>query len=179
VPLRNPLQLSKAIQVVDYDPAWSESFLLESAQLRVVMGDLLIDIEHFGSTSIPGLAAKPIIDMLAGVSDLDAVVVCSDALRELEYEDFGIQVPGRRLFAKGGAANEATHHLQVVQHGTAAWFEPLRFGDLLRADYDLVRRYAELKRELAALHGRDIRSYSAGKDVFVQSVLSSVGPSTG
>jgi GrpB-like predicted nucleotidyltransferase (UPF0157 family) len=172
VPLRNPLYLSKAIAVVDYDPRWAESFDVERTRVLAVLGELVVQLEHFGSTSVPGLAAKPIVDMLAGVIDLDRVAARSDDLLAIGYQDYGVQVAGRRLFAIGGPANEASHHLQVVEYGTAAWFEPLRFRDRLRADPELVRRYAQLKRELAAAHGRDIRAYSDGKTEFVGSVLS-------
>jgi len=168
---RNPRYLREVIAVVDYDVRWPESFREEHARLLAAINDLIIKLEHFGSTAVPGLAAKPIVDMLAGVQDVGCGVSAADRLAELDYIDYGIQVPGRRLFTKGGAANEATHHLHIVQYGTPAWCEPLRFRDRLRADPDLARAYARLKRDLAAVYGRDIRGYSAGKSAFVASVL--------
>lgn len=109
--------------------------------------------------------------MLAGVCDVEAATARIGDLLGIDYEDFGLQVPGRHLFARGGPANEATHHLHVVQHRTAAWLDPLRFRDRLRADPELVQRYGQLKRELAAIYGRDIRAYSEGKTAFVRDVL--------
>jgi len=160
----NPPYLSRAITVVDYDPSWPASFRAECARISTVVGDLIIELEHFGSTAVPGLAAKPIIDMLAGVRDVEAAAARMGGLLGIAYEDFGLQVPGRYLFARGGPANEATHHLHVVEHRTAAWLDPLRFRDRLRADPALVQRYAQLKRELAATHGRDIRGLQRGQD---------------
>lgn len=163
--------LSRAINVVDYDSSWPAFFRAERARVLTVVGDLIIELEHFGSTSVPGLAAKPIIDMLAGVCDVEAATARMGDLLDIGYEDCGLQVPGRHLFARGGPANEATHHLHVVEHWTAAWLDPLRFRDRLRADPELVQRYGQLKRALAATHGRDIRAYSESKTAFVRAVL--------
>ena len=136
------------------------------------MGQVVVDLEHFGSTSVPGLAAKPIVDLLAGVRILEAVPALAGVLPAIGYADCGIQVPGRQLFAKGGPYNEASHHLHFVEYGTPAWRDPLRFRDRLRAEPELALRYAELKRQLARTHANDINGYSDGKSEFVRSVLS-------
>jgi GrpB-like predicted nucleotidyltransferase (UPF0157 family) len=167
----NPRFLSSPIAVVDYDSRWPDEFVRERDRILQLVGDFIIELEHFGSTSIPGLAAKPIIDMLAGVPDVDAVPVATRPLLNSGYTDFGVQVPGRRLFAKGGRANEATHHLQFVVYGSPAWYEPLRFRETLRADSILAQQYADLKRELASKYERDVRRYGEGKADFVASVL--------
>lgn len=156
---------------MDHDSSWPASFRAERDRILAAVGDLVIELEHVGSTSVPGLAAKPIVDMLAGVCNVEAAAVRAGDLLSIGYEDFGLQVPGRQLFARGGPANEATHHLHLVTHGTPAWLDPLRFRDRLRADPELAQRYAQLKREMAAAHGRDIKSYSEGKNAFVRSVL--------
>jgi len=91
---RNSPYLSRAITVVDYDPSWPAIFRAECARILTVVGDLIIELEHFGSTSVPGLAAKLIIDMLAGVCDVEAATARMGGLLGIGYEDFGLQVPG-------------------------------------------------------------------------------------
>jgi GrpB-like predicted nucleotidyltransferase (UPF0157 family) len=117
----NPRFLSKPISIVSYDPRWPLEFSQERARVLQLVGDFIIALEHFGSTSVPGLDAKPIIDMLAGVSDVEAVPVRASRLLAHGYTDYGVQAPGRRLFTKGGPANEATHHLQFVVYGSPSW----------------------------------------------------------
>jgi GrpB-like predicted nucleotidyltransferase (UPF0157 family) len=117
------------------------------------------------------LHAKPINEMLAGVQDVDEAPVAARTLHDIGYTDFGVQVPGRRLFTRGGRAKEATHHLHFVVYGTSAWHEPLQFRDRLRGNPNLAQRYAQLKRELAARHGRDVREYGKGQTDFVASIL--------
>jgi GrpB-like predicted nucleotidyltransferase (UPF0157 family) len=167
----NPRFLSNPIAVVDYDRGWPDEFARERQRILERLGAYIVELEHYGSTAIPGLAAKPIIDMLAGVQDVDAAPVAARSLLDIGYTDFGVQVPGRRLFTRGGRANEATHHLHFVVYRSPAWYEPLQFRDSLRRDPILAQQYAHLKRELAARHGRDVREYSKGKSEFVASVL--------
>jgi len=167
----NPRFLSNPIAVVDYDVGWPDEFARERQRILELLGAYIVELEHYGSTAIPGLAAKPIIDMLAGVHKVDEAPVAARSLYDIGYTDFGVQVPGRRLFTRGGRANEATHHLHFVVYRSPAWYEPLQFGDRLRADPVLAQQYAQLKRELAARYGRDVREYSKGKSEFVASVL--------
>src|SRR6202011_4714684 len=137
----NPRFLSNPIAVVDYDVGWPDEFARERKRILELVGAYIVELEHYGSTAIPGLAAKPIIDMLAGVQDVDEAPVAARSLLEIGYTDFGVQVPGRRLFTRGGRANEATHHLQFVVYRSAAWYEPLQFRDRLRIDPILVQQY--------------------------------------
>src|SRR5579859_1503633 len=167
----NPRFLNNPIAVVDYDQAWPDEFARERQRILECVGAYIVALEHFGSTAIPGLAAKPIIDMLAGVHDVDEAPIAARSLLDSGYTDFGLQLPGRRLFTRGGRANEATHHLHFVVYRSPAWFEPLQFRDRLRGDPVLARQYADLKRELAARYGRDVREYSKAKSEFVASVL--------
>jgi GrpB-like predicted nucleotidyltransferase (UPF0157 family) len=166
-----PYYLAKDIVVVDYDLSWPRSFEEEKERIFRDLAPLLVSIEHIGSTSVPGLAAKPIVDMLAAVRSVEDVARCGDPLGALGYLDARIQVPGRWLFCQGGPYNEGTHHLHLVLVGSSNWTLPLDFRNRLRAWPDLAREYAELKRALAALHGRDIDGYSDGKSAFIQRVI--------
>lgn len=165
-------QLSRPIVVVDYRPEWAVRFEEERARLLALLGDAVVAIEHFGSTAVPGLPAKPLIDLLAGVRVVEDVIpAVAAALAGAGYRDCGRQAPGRWLFSKGGPYNEGTHHLHLVEHGSEAWTAPLAFRDHLRARPAVARRYARLKRAAAARYGTDIDGYAAAKTAFVQAVL--------
>ncbi|HEX5436650.1 MAG TPA: GrpB family protein, partial [Gemmatimonadaceae bacterium] len=128
------------VRLAEYNPAWPAAFSLECTRIRAALGDLTAEIEHVGSTSVPGLIAKPVIDMLVGrPADSDAAPYI-DALQSLEYEYRGESgIPGRHYFRRG---RPHTHHLHLVEHGGTLWWDHLRFRDRLRADSALVTEYA-------------------------------------
>jgi len=162
--------LSKPIVIVPYDPQWSILYAQEAARILAVTGGIVLAIEHIGSTAVPGLAAKPIIDMLAAVPELTAVDGCMESLQQLGYVDERIQVSDRRLFCKG-PYNEGTHHLHFVRSGSAAWQLPIHFRDFLRSHPQAIEQYAALKQELAAMHGADLDGYTDGKGRFIAAAL--------
>lgn len=135
--------------VCDYDPSWPRAFEAERRLLEARLGSAIEGIEHIGSTSVPGLAAKPLIDIMVAVS-AEQVPGCVDALAELRYRrradrDF----PGRVFLRRLDSHGRATHHLSLTEPGGAYWRDQLAFRDALRADRELAARYAELKRALA------------------------------
>jgi GrpB-like predicted nucleotidyltransferase (UPF0157 family) len=135
------------ITIIPYDPSWPEKFEQEAGLLRELLGELAVQIHHIGSTSVPGLAAKPIIDILLEVSDLDAL----DALdaknagfNRLGYEPKGaFGIPGRRYFRKGG--DQRTHHLHAFRTGDQNLARHVSFRDYLRAHPEIAKAYAEVK----------------------------------
>ncbi len=145
----------------------------EAARLVEAMGALLISVEHVGSTAVPGLAAKPIIDIMAGVRRLAYADRCIRPLEGLgyeyipEYEEF---IPARRYFRKGPAPAR-THHLHIVEKRGAFWEETLQFRDTLRRRPDVARAYEELKRRLARQWAHDSWEYTEAKAPFIQSIL--------
>ena len=156
--------------MADYDPAWKEAFAAEAERIRPAVG--AGSIEHIGSTAVPGLPAKPIIDLVAGV---ESPAACVEPLLALGYEraewgDFGERLFLRRLAADG----TATHHLSLTTVGSTYWLDHLAFRDALRADDDLRDRYGALKREQAAAH-EDIDAYTRAKTSLVREALLSVG----
>jgi GrpB-like predicted nucleotidyltransferase (UPF0157 family) len=161
------------VTIVDYDLAWPERFQAESARIMAATRGLIVTIEHFGSTSVPGLAAKPIIDLLAGVmalADADQAIAPIESLGYIyvpQYEDI---FPERRYFRRTDG-ERPTHHLHVVEIGSDFWERHLRFRDLLRADPELAGRYAALKRELAARYGRDRVGYTDAKTEFIEAAM--------
>lgn len=156
------------VVISDYDPAWPEEFRREAAAVARILGDNLTAIHHIGSTAVPGLAAKPIIDIMPVVRSLGAVDGSRAALESLGYEYLGeFGIPGRRYMRKGG--DERTHQVHVFAQGdTVNITRHLAFRDFLRAHPDVCAEYAALKRELAARYPYDIDAYFEGKDAFVR-----------
>lgn len=158
--------------VVDYDPAWPCLFVQEAEVIQKTVGDALVAVEHVGSTSIPGLAAKPVIDILVGVMSLAAGASVSPALEALGYENRGENgIPGRLFFRKGPMQYQRTHHLHMVETDHEQWTMMLTFRDYLRAHPDDARHYEALKRSLAVQFRDNRRAYTDGKEDFVKAVL--------
>ena len=162
--------------VVEYDPRWPEQFAEESERLRQVMGDALVAVEHVGSTSVPGLPAKPVLDILVGVRALAEGEQAVPALASLGYEYRGENgIPGRLFFRKGLVPYRRTHHLHMVETGHEQWAPMLSFRDYLRSHPDEARRYEALKHDLADQFRADRRAYTDGKAEFVKAVLKKAG----
>lgn len=159
-----------AIAVSDYDPAWPKMFEQERANLRSALGALVLTVEHIGSTAVPGLAAKPIIDLLVGVHDLnDARSRCSEPLRALGYTyipEYQSWLPDELFFRKG-VPGPWTHHVHVMEPSNARWEAFLTFRDYLRTHPEVARAYGNLKKSLAAKFKDDIASYRNAKHDFV------------
>jgi GrpB-like predicted nucleotidyltransferase (UPF0157 family) len=158
----------------DYDPAWQDAYATEHKRVHAQVGPLIEAIEHIGSTSVPRLAAKPLIDMMLAVRP-GRLEQCIDPLRRLGYQrdqtgDFRWRIFLRRLDAQG----QPTHHLSLTELGSPYWQDQLAFRDALRADPALATDYAELKRTLAAKHGRDV-AYTQAKTDFIRRALAAVG----
>ena len=158
------------VVVVDYDPAWPEMYAAEAARLRRALGENCVSIHHIGSTAVPGLAAKPIIDMLPVVRSLEAVDRAADALARLGYECLGeFGIPGRRYLRKGG--DERTHQVHIFAEADEANIRRhIAFRDHLRAHEADRDAYARLKRALAQAYPYDIEAYCDGKATFVRAL---------
>ena len=158
------------VLLAEWTPRWAELFAEEAARLRLALGDLAIAIEHYGSTSVPGLLSKPLLDILVGGPEIDDAGPYLAALAPLGYEySPSAGVPEHLVFGRGAAR---THLVHVVRHGGAAWRRGVAFRDLLRSDATLREQYAKLKRELAGLHSAERHRYTAGKSGFIENVLS-------
>lgn len=158
------------IIVVDYDPLWPLLFRKEADAISRILGDNLVLIHHIGSTSVPFLAAKPIIDIMPVVKDLSDVDAVSGEFVKLGYEylgEFGIK--GRRYLRKGG--QERTHQIHIFQmEDDTNILRHLAFRDYLRSHRDVAMEYAALKKDLAARFPYDIDGYCDGKDAFVKKI---------
>jgi GrpB-like predicted nucleotidyltransferase (UPF0157 family) len=145
----------------------------EKARLMALVGEWVADIQHIGSTSVPGLGAKPVIDILIGVRSLaDADAHCLQPIVSLGYEyvpAYEAGMPYRRFFRKNDAQGERTHHIHLVEIGGEFWERHLVFRDYLRAHPEAAKDYERLKRELAPrfTNGND---YAEAKTDFIRSV---------
>ncbi|GLY53827.1 GrpB family protein [Lentzea sp. NBRC 102530] len=161
-------------EVRPHSPAWAARARAEVAALTELLTPWLVDgVEHVGSTAVPGLAAKPIVDLMALVNSLDATPV--DLLADHGWFYVPPELdnrPWRRFFVKPDATGHRREaHLHVIQAGHPRWADQLRFRDALRADAALARQYEDLKRELSDRSGHDREAYTAGKADFVARAL--------
>ena len=158
------------VLIVAYDPEWPGRFEAERALLERLLAPWLDGgIHHIGSTSIPGLAAKPVIDMMAGVRELEEARAAFAPLAEADYE-YTPHRPRTHHFSKGPPP-AYTHQLHLTEPGSDLWLERLAFRDALRATPALAAEYAELKLRLAP----EPRTYTISKRPFVASVLAGAG----
>jgi GrpB-like predicted nucleotidyltransferase (UPF0157 family) len=168
--------LRDPVRIAPYDPAWPVQYRTEAVHLRACLPAFLVGrIEHFGSTAVPGLAAKPIVDMLIEVRDLEATRRLVPPILEPQGYDYFWRPthgddgpPFYCWFIKRDAATGArTHHLHLVEPGFTMHWDRLRFRDRLIADPDLAADYAALKRDLARRFPDDRAAYTAGKSAFI------------
>ncbi|MEP6756588.1 MAG: GrpB family protein [Chthonomonadales bacterium] len=167
--------INEEVALVPYDPQWPTLFEAERERLVGLFPAQLLDIQHFGSTAIPGMTAKPIIDILAGVESMTVADSLVDALLASCYTtsaEFNKTLTDRRWFMRW-ADGRRTHHLHIVVFGGDEWQRRLRFRDILRSDTNLAHRYALLKQELAAKHSADREAYTQAKSEFVVAVIGS------
>ena len=159
----------RKIEIVDYDPSWPARFEAECALVRGALGDVVVDIHHIGSTAVPGLAAKPIIDILLEVEDLVALDSLNSEMEAIGYRPMGeLGIPGRRYFPKGG--DSRSHHVHAFVCGDPNVGRHLAFRDYLRRHPEVAREYAEVKRRVAQTCDNDSERYCAGKDAYVRRV---------
>lgn len=156
------------IIIADYDPSWPQKYWEEEKRLKQILGENCMAMYHIGSTSVPGLAAKPILDILPVVKSLEKVDEAAAEFEKIGYEylgEFGIQ--GRRYLRKGG--EERTHQIHMFQVDDLKNIERhLAFRDYLRSHAQEREAYAQLKRSLAQKFPYDIDGYCDGKDSFVK-----------
>ena len=186
----NPRHVQRALQerveIVPYDPAWPARFEEEATRLRALLpAELIGRIEHFGSTAVPGLAAKPIIDMLVEVRSMEDVAERIAPLLQAHGYEFFWRAPEHGLpgmdyawFIRRDVAGRRTHHVHFLEPGSSEW-ERLLFRDYLRAHPDAAREYGALKRRVAAEHPDDRVAYAKAKTDFVAAAMRAARQSQG
>ncbi|KTC72542.1 glutamate rich protein GrpB [Legionella birminghamensis] len=165
---------NRIVQVVPYDINWPLKFADEAKEIKVALGANCIEIHHIGSTSVPGLAAKPVIDMIPVVLDITRVEHANAAMLAIGYEAKGeYGMPFRRYFQKGG--KQRTHHVHVFEVGSPEIERHLKFRDWMRDHSEDREAYALLKQGLAHKYPDDIDAYCLGKDEFITSIDKKTG----
>lgn len=162
-----------SIRIVAYDPRWPQRFEEERQSIERVLGGYTVAIEHVGSTAVPGLAAKPIIDILVGIRRLDDARFCIAPLASIGYEyvpEYEKEVPDRRYFHKG-PSRARTHHLHMAEDHGDFWDRHLLFRDYLRAHPEVAREYEALKRTLARRHRNERETYTDAKKSFIETAV--------
>lgn len=161
----------KSIELVPHRAEWKSLFESEATLLREVVGHHLISIEHIGSTSVAGLVAKPIIDILVGVEKPQDAENCISPLVEIGYKYKGESGITGRFYFRKGLGDISTHHLHIFETTSDFWRAHLLFRDYLRHHADEVLAYGKLKTELALKHKGNRPAYTEAKTVFIESVL--------
>ncbi|BCB03685.1 GrpB family protein [Bacillus sp. KH172YL63] len=159
------------VQLVPYDPKWQTQYHQEKNNIVSALGRSLKGIEHIGSTSVEGMDAKPIIDIMVGVKNLGEVDSLIEPLGNIEYTYIHKpELINRRFFRKGGWRS-GTCHLHICQFGGSEWHEKLLFRDYLREFPESAEQYARLKRNLATLYQFDRPRYTKEKEPFIMETL--------
>jgi GrpB-like predicted nucleotidyltransferase (UPF0157 family) len=166
-------ELPNPVIIEDYDPRWPQLFEMLRSRIAAVLDELAISIEHVGSTAVPGLAAKPVIDIDVLLKSSTDVAVVIRKLADLGYEHRGdLGVSGREAFRANGA--DVQHHLYVCPPGSLEYDRHIAFRNYLRAHAADANAYALLKRQLASKFGSDRQGYNEAKSDFVQRILQRV-----
>lgn len=161
------------VRLVPYTKEWVRLFEEERLRLQAVVGRYVLDIQHVGSTFIPGMVAKPIIDIAIAVNNFEEASICIKPIEQLGYEYKGENgIPRRHFFAKG---NPTTHHLHMNEIGSRAWNDHIIFRDYLAQHPEIAKEYAELKMGLARRYPTDRQSYLDNKAPFIQRVIQLAG----
>ncbi len=153
-----------------YDPAWPAAFEREAERLRALLGDALVAIHHVGSTSVPGLAAKPIIDLLPLASTIEHIDRASPVMVDAGYRAWGeYHLPGRRYFTRD-RDGWRTHNVHIYAVDNPDVPRHIALPAYLRAHDDKAAEYATLKREAYRLHPADIDAYNDAKDAWIKAL---------
>jgi len=157
------------VEVVPHNHVWRNAFELEAKHVAAALGENVVAIHHIGSTAIPEIYAKPIIDLLVEVRDIREVDPRSSAMKSLGYEVMGeYGIHGRRYFRKDNREGIRTHHIHAFETGSAEVLRHLAFRDYMISHPSDAQRYSELKRNLAKAHPENMDAYIDGKDDFIK-----------
>ncbi|MFM7211503.1 MAG: GrpB family protein [Actinomycetota bacterium] len=159
------------VRLVPYDPKWPALYAAEAARLAEAIGPWIVDgIHHVGSTAVPGLTSKPVIDILVGVESLPASLPCIDLVEPLDYVYFPYRPDEMHWFCKPDPTHR-THHLHLVPASSERYADEIAFRDYLCSHTDRARAYERLKISLAEEHHHDREAYTDGKSVFIRATL--------
>ena len=157
------------VRLIPYTDEWTRLFEEEKSLLQTAVGKFVLDIQHVGSTSIPGMLAKPIIDIAIAVRNFENAHICIKPIEQIGYEYRGENgIPRRHFFVKG---KPRTLHIHMNELGSRDWNNQIIFRDYLTRHPNIAKKYAELKTELAKRYPTDRQSYLDGKSPFIERIL--------
>ena len=164
------------VVIADYDPQWPVMYTEMRSRLLSLLGHRLILIEHVGSTSVPGLGAKPVVDMMLGVKDLETADACLGIMRrEMGTVDFNAEPENDQWFYcvgdKTSPDGRNRFHFHLVRYPSAFCDKHIRFRDILRSHAEVAEAYCQLKRDLAGKYGTDRMGYDEAKAEFIEGAL--------
>ena len=155
--------------MVSYNSNWKEMYKEEAEKIKNVLSDIIVDIHHIGSTAIPGIKAKPVIDILVEAKDIEGVDQYNHKMEELGYEAMGeYGITKRRFFRKG--ENNRTHHIHIFQTGNVEIERHINFKEYLIAHPDKGREYSKLKEKLVNKFTYGVENYTNGKSYFIKEI---------
>jgi len=172
-------KISGGVFLLPSDRSWPARFSLENNRLREVLGPYYLSLEHFGSTAIPSLVAKPVIDMMGCIGKLELAERLRSGLMEAGYLLHDVGFSRRYFFRKEPSGEEPAFHLHLVVCPGWPLKNEILFRDWLVAFPEVAQEYGKLKRDLARLFPDDLPAYTAGKSAFIRSVVNSARVSRG
>ena len=159
----------RRVEVVPHNPQWRDAFEVEAMKVAAALGENVVATHHIGSTAIPNIYAKAVIDLLVEVRDITGVDDHTSEMVSLGYEVMGeYGISGRRYFRKNNQEGIRTHHIHAFEAGSAEVGRHLAFRDYMIAHTKDAERYSELKRKLAEEHPQSLDEYMDGKDGFIK-----------
>jgi GrpB-like predicted nucleotidyltransferase (UPF0157 family) len=169
--------MNKLVVIVNYDPQWPKLFEKERKLIKEALGDKVRAIEHIGSTAVPNLGGKNIVDIMAGVDNIDEANECLSPLERIGYKDVTPQ-PGNRewYYCLGKGHHSVGYHLHLVKFESEHWKRHIIFRDRLRKNPKIARDYFNLKKQYASKYGTDRLGYTEAKSAFIESVIATANP---
>lgn len=171
--------MEKRVVLLDHQPEWAQQAAAVVAELQALPGLAAWPIEHIGSTAVPGLCAKPVLDLLLGLPDLDAAanqLIAALPPAGWQYRpEHEATLPERRYFTRAATPDCPRLHLHAVQQGGSFWQRHLAFRNALRQRPEWAAQYGALKQQLAQVHARDAAAYTEAKGPFIRACLAELG----
>jgi GrpB-like predicted nucleotidyltransferase (UPF0157 family) len=159
----------RIIEVVSHNPKWEQKFKEEANKIKKIFEEIFIDIYHIGSTAIPAIKAKPVIDIMVEVKDINKVNRYNKQMEKLGYVALGeYGIPKRRFFQKGGT--KRSHHVHIFEKGSPQIKRHIDFRDYLISHPKVAKKYSRLKENLAKKYRYDIDKYQEGKESFMKKI---------
>ncbi len=164
------------VQLAPHSAQWKLAFEKEKEDLEMLLGDYIADIHHIGSTSVPDLSAKPIIDILVTLRSFSDMIHLEEKLREAGYEYWEQGSTALRTLFVKGPEEKRTHHIHFTEFQSAEWQKAFAFWNYLRAHPEVLKEYEQLKQHLAEQHPLDRDQYSKGKAGFIKEIIRKTNP---